>query len=123
MRLSRAHTRAGCCTNYPQFGYAYAELYLAEPADGCRIALTRVGTRVVENLATLPGLDRSPSSLRYLQGLIDAAFLNLTPRTRSSIIYDERYAAFLEALPPLKAHLNGLIDAAPRPSTGGVRLV
>ncbi len=96
------------------FGDAYAELYLAEPADSCRVALTRAGTRVIEDLATLPGLEHVPWSSRYLQGLIDVPFLNLTPSTRSGIIHDERYAALCEALQPLEAHLNGLIDAQQR---------
>ena len=96
------------------FGDAYAELYLAEPADSCRVALTRAGTRVIEDLATLPGLEHAPWSSRYLQGLIDVPFLNLTPSTRSGIIHDERYAALCEALQPLEAHLNGLIEAQQR---------
>jgi histidine kinase/DNA gyrase B/HSP90-like ATPase len=96
------------------FGDAYAELYLAEPADSCRVALTRAGTRVIEDLATLPGLDRAPWSSRYLQGLVDVPFLNLTPSTRSGIIHDERYAALCEALEPLEAHLNGIIEAQQR---------
>src|SRR5215475_5522402 len=48
------------------FGESYAELYLAEPADVCRVALSRAGTRVIEDLATLPGLERSPWKSRYL---------------------------------------------------------
>src|SRR5205085_6725872 len=36
------------------FGDAYAELYMAQPAEACQVALTRSGTRVVENLASLP---------------------------------------------------------------------
>ena len=96
------------------FGDAYAELYVAEPDDSCRVALTRTGTRVIEDLATLPGLEHAPWSSRYLQGLIDVPFLNLTPTTRSGIIHDERYAAMLEALQPLEAHLNGLIEAQRR---------
>jgi hypothetical protein len=96
------------------FGDAYAELYLAEPDESCRVALTRAGTRVVEDLATLPGLEHAPWSSRYLQGLIDVPFLNLTPGTRSGVIHDERYAAFVEALQPLEAHLGGLIQAQQR---------
>ena len=96
------------------FGDAYAELYLAEPADTCRVALTRLGTRVIEDLATLPGLEHTPWSSRYLQGLIDVPFLNLTPSTRSGIIHDERYAALCEALHPLEGHLSGLIEAQQR---------
>ncbi len=96
------------------YGDAYAELYLAEPEESCRVALTRGGTRVIEDLSTLPGLEHTPWSIRYLQGLIDAPFLNLTPGTRSGIIHDERYAALLEALLPLEKHLNGLIEAQQR---------
>jgi hypothetical protein len=93
------------------FGEAYAELYLTEPAEDSRVALTREGTRVIADIETLPGLERPPWSSRYLQGLIDVPYLNLTPSTRSGIVHDERYGAFLEALVPLEAHLNSLIDA------------
>jgi hypothetical protein len=96
------------------FGEAYAELYLAEPAEDCRVALTRGGTRVIADIGTLPGLERPPWSSRYLQGLIDVPFLNLTPGTRSGIVHDERYGALVKALVPLEAHLNGLIDAQRR---------
>ncbi len=96
------------------FGEAYAELYLAEPAENCRVALTRGGTRVIEDLATLPGLERPPWNSRYLQGLIDVAYLNLTPGTRSGIVHDECFAAFREALAPLESHLNDLIEAQRR---------
>src|SRR5437764_1010096 len=96
------------------FGEAYAELYLTEPAEDCRVALTRGGTRVIEDIATLPGLERPPWDSRYLQGLIDVPYLSVTPGTRSGIVHDERYAAFAEALTPLEAHLNGAIEAQRR---------
>jgi hypothetical protein len=96
------------------FGEAYAELYLTEPAEDWRVALTRDGTRVIADIGTLPGLERLPWSSRYLQGLIDVPYLNLTPSTRSGIVHDERYGAFVKALVPLEAHLNGLIDAQRR---------
>jgi hypothetical protein len=96
------------------FGDAYAELYLADPAEECRVALTRGGTRVIADIGTLPGLERPPWSSRYLQGLIDVPFLDLTPGTRSGIVHDERYAALVKALVPLEAHLNGLIDSQQR---------
>ncbi len=96
------------------FGEAYAELYLTEPAEDCRVALTRDGTRVIADIGSLPGLEHSPWSSRYLQGLIDVPYLNLTPGTRSGIVHDERYGAFVEALVPLEGHLNGLIDAQRR---------
>jgi hypothetical protein len=96
------------------FGDAYAELYLAEPTDTARVALTRVGTRVIEDLSTLPGLEHAPWVSRYVQGLIDVPFLTLTPGTRSGIIQDERYAAFVDALVPLESHVKGLIEEQQR---------
>ena len=96
------------------FGEAYAELYLAEPTDMARVALTRVGTRVIEDLATLPGLEHTPWISRYVQGLVDAPFLNLTPGTRNGIIQDERYGALVDALKPLEAHVKGLIEEQQR---------
>jgi hypothetical protein len=96
------------------YGDAYAELYLAEPNETARVALTRVGTRVIEDLSTLPGLEHAPWVSRYVQGLIDVPFLNLTPGTRSGIIQDERYAALVEALKPLEGHVKGLIEEQQR---------
>ena len=96
------------------FGEAYGELYLTEPGEDCRVALTRDGTRVIADIGTLPGLERPPWSSRYLQGLIDVPFLDLTPGTRSGIVHDERFGALVKALVPLEAHLNGLIDAQRR---------
>ena len=96
------------------FGEAYAELYLTEPDNDCRVALTRGGTRVIEDIATVPGLERPPWNSRYLQGLIDVPYLNLTPGTRSGIVHDERYAALVEALAPLETHLVDVIEAQRR---------
>jgi len=96
------------------YGDAYAELYLAEPNEAARVALTRVGTRVIEDLSTLPGLDHPPWVSRYVQGLVDVPFLNLTPGTRTGIIQDERYAALIDALKPIEAHVKGLIEEQQR---------
>ncbi|PYU26903.1 MAG: hypothetical protein DMG32_09015 [Acidobacteria bacterium] len=93
-----------------KFGEAYAELYLTTPSEDCRVAISRSGTRVIADIATLPGLEHSPWTSRYLQGLIDVPYLNLTPGTRSGIVHDEQYAAFADSLSPLEAHLNRLID-------------
>ena len=96
------------------FGDAYAELYLAEPNETARVALTRAGTRVIEDIASLPGLEHAPWVSRYVQGLIDVPFLNLTPGTRSGIIHDERYAALIDALQPLEGHVKDLIEEQQR---------
>jgi hypothetical protein len=96
------------------FGDAYAELYLTEPAEDSQVALTRGGTRVIADISALPWLERPPWKSHYLQGLVDVPYLNLTPGTRSGIVYDERCAAFVESLVKLEAHLDDLIDAQRR---------
>lgn len=96
------------------FGDAYAELYLGEPNETARVALTRVGTRVIEDLSTLPSLDHVPWVSRYVQGLVDAPFLTLTPGTRNGIVQDGRYASLVDALKPLEAHVQALLEEQQR---------
>jgi len=55
-------------------------------------------------------LSKSPWTARYLQGHIDAPFINLTPGTRSGIIQDEAYAALLDALGPLEEKLIEMFE-------------
>jgi len=92
------------------FGDVYAELYLNEPSDTNCVALYRRGTRVIEDLTLLDSLAHPPWTLRYLQGHIDAPFVNLTPGTRSGFIHDAAYAALCEGLAPLEQALAGLIE-------------
>ena len=95
-------------------GDVYVELYMNEPKETNRVALFRNGTRVFEDITVVDELARSPWTTRYLQGHIDAPFINLTPGTRSGIIHDEAYAALLEALLPLETNLTEILEAQRR---------
>jgi hypothetical protein len=95
-------------------GDVYAELYLTEPALGSRVALYRGGTRVLEDIAVMPGLEHAPWLSGYFQGLLDVPFLTLTPGTRSGIVHDERFAALVAGLHPLEVYLNTLITEQQR---------
>ena len=92
-------------------GDIYVELYLNEASDANRVALHRHGTRVIEDIAVLDNFARSPWNLRYLQGHVDAPFVNLTPGTRSGIIHDSAYTALCDGLGPLERTLLELIEA------------
>ncbi len=83
-------------------GDVYVELYLNEPVETNRVALFRNGTRVLVDISVIDELAKPPWNTRYLQGHIDAPFINLTPGTRSGIIHDEAYAVLLDALIPLE---------------------
>jgi hypothetical protein len=92
------------------FGDIYAELYLNEPADKNAVALFRHGTRVVEDLALLDDFAHPPWTLRYLQGHLDAPFVNLTPGTRTGLVHDASYAALSSGLSDLERKLREIID-------------
>ncbi|HRZ55396.1 MAG TPA: ATP-binding protein, partial [Candidatus Paceibacterota bacterium] len=69
----------------------YVEVYLARPDPANAVGLYRRGTRVIESLSALPEFARPPWTSGYLQGILDAPHLSLTPGTRSGIIQDEAY--------------------------------
>jgi AcrR family transcriptional regulator len=95
-------------------GDIYVELFLNEPSDSNFVALYRRGTRVIDNLTLLDHFARAPWNLRYLQGHLDASFVNLTPGTRTGIIYDTAYITLCNGLQPLEAKLLEIIQAQRR---------
>lgn len=95
-------------------GDVYVELYMNEPKETNRVALFRHGTRVFEDVSVVEDLAKTPWTTRYLQGHIDAPFINLTPGTRSGIIHDEAFTALLDALAPLETKLTEILDAQRR---------
>jgi hypothetical protein len=92
-----------------EFGDVYVELYLTEPDAGNEVGLYRSGTRVLERLTGIDSLQRSPWTTGYLQGVIDAPFLNLTPGSRTGVVHDERFAAFVASLGELEGAVNEVI--------------
>lgn len=88
----------------------YTELYLSRPDPGNRIGLYRAGTRVLENICELPAFSKAPWNTGYLQGIVDAAYLNLTPGTRSGVIHDESLARLEAELQPIEEQLVRIID-------------
>ena len=91
-------------------GEIYLELYLAEPAPDNSVGLHRSGTRVLANLTELDAFQRLPWTTGYLQGIIDAPFLNLTPGTRTGVIQDQAFGALLDALAPVETQLTELVE-------------
>ncbi len=100
-------------TRFSQGGL-YVELYLTRPAPANAVGLYRQGTRVFENLNGLDEFNKAPWTSGYLQGLIDAPSLNLTPGTRSGIIQDAAYHRFTQELAGLETELVRLIEEQQR---------
>ena len=94
-------------------GEIYLELYFADDGDGA-IGLHRSGTRVLERFAGLEDFEETPWLSPALEGIVDAPFLQLTPGTRSGIIRDHAYSAFVEALEPVTELLRAQLEARHR---------
>ncbi|MEW6683618.1 MAG: ATP-binding protein [Nitrospirota bacterium] len=91
-------------------GEVYLELYLSVPDPENRVGLYRSGTRVLADIAELDAFRGAPWNAGFLQGIVDAPTLNLTPGTRSGIIQDAEYEAFCSALAPVAARVSELIE-------------
>ena len=95
----------------PESENVYLELYLSEPKPGNQVGLYRTGTRVLPSITDLDRFAHAPWTSQYLQGIIDAPTLNLTPGTRLGVIYDEKLKALEESLKPVEAALLKEIEA------------
>ena len=91
-------------------GDIYLELYLSDPTSKNQVGLYRRGTRVLPSIVELDHFQKEPWTAGYLQGLIDASFLNLTPGTRQGIIHDELFDAFCKAMEPVEERLKQMIE-------------
>ncbi len=92
----------------------YLEIYLSEPAADSGVGLYRSGTRVLTSITELDAFNHAPWNSPYLQGLVDASYINLTPGTRLGVIQDEHLAALVKTLQPTEAILTQEIEAQRR---------
>lgn len=101
------HELAGIPT---ALGEVYLELYLNSPAPANQVGLYRSGTRVLASLTELDAFTAEPWSSGYLQGMIEAPFLQLTPGTRGGVIHDQSFQVFVEALESVRPLLEQIIE-------------
>jgi hypothetical protein len=91
-------------------GDVYTEIYLGESENHGRVGLYRSGTRVLEDITGLENFSHEPWSSAYLQGIIDAPFLNLTPGTRGGVVHDAALQTLSDTLAPLEKTLTEIIE-------------
>lgn len=89
-------------------GEVYVELYLTEPGNGEGVALHRQGTRVLPSITEIDIFRKPPWTGGYLEGIIDCSFLQLTPGTRTGLIFDSAFDSFVDAIDPIE---DALIEA------------
>ncbi len=94
----------------PAQGEVYAELYLHAHSPANAVSLYRSGTRVLGNLTELDAFARLPWTSGYVQGIIDAPYLNLTPGTRLGVIHDAALSRLADELGPLELRLTRIVE-------------
>jgi len=93
-----------------ELGEVTLELYLNSHAPGNQVSLFRSGTRVLASVAEIDALNIDPWNSGYLQGMIDAPFLQLTPGTRTGVIHDQSFDSFTRALADVGERLKDIIS-------------
>lgn len=88
----------------------YVELYLNRPDPANVVGLYRAGTRVLENISELPMFSKPPWNSAYLQGIVEADYLNLTPGTRTGVIQDEALTRLETELQRVEEQVLRLIE-------------
>lgn len=89
----------------------YLEIYLNKHQPENTISLYRRGTRVLSDISELEAFKGRAWTSGYLQGLIDAPYLELTPGTRLGVIQDENFQRLIDELAPVAEQLEELVDA------------
>ncbi len=101
----------GRLLHLPALDQVYLELYLSEPKPANEVGLYRSGTRVLPSITELERFCHTPWTSKYLQGIVDASALNLTPGTRMGVIHDEKLQHLADALKPIEEQLQREIEA------------
>jgi len=91
-------------------GDIYLEIYLNQPGSTNQVGLYRRGTRVLPSITELDHFEKEPWTAGYLQGIVDAPFLSLTPGTRQGIIRDDRFDALCRAMVPVEKQIQKIIE-------------
>ena len=91
-------------------GEVYVECYLTEPGSGTGVGLHRQGTRVFADITRIDAFRRPPWTSGYVEGIVDASFLQLTPGTRDGVIYDAAFDSLVDALQPVETALTSAIE-------------
>ena len=93
-----------------EYGDIYLELYLSDPGGSNQIGLYRRGTRVLSSITELEQFQKDPWTAGYLQGIVDAPFLDLTPGTRQGVLRDDKFSTFYKAMDPVEKDLLQIIE-------------
>lgn len=91
-------------------GEVLTEFYLTDPSSCGGVGLYKLGTRVLPDVSRTEAFRRPPWTSGYIEGIIDASFIQLTPGTRDGVVYDDAFESLLTALAPVEKALTQAIE-------------
>jgi len=86
-------------------GDVYTELYLSHPSAENAVGLYKGGTRVLPDITSVDRFRKFPWTSEYLEGIIDANFLQLTPGTRDGVVFDSAFESLCVSLEAMEEAL------------------
>lgn len=72
-------------------------LFVSQEGEHGRVCVYRRGTRVLDDITSIPELDHSPWNNEMLEGMIDSRFINISPASRRTIVPDSGLSELIEA--------------------------
>lgn len=87
-------------------GYIHFKLYITQEGDSGKVAVYRRGTKVLDDVSSIPNLERMPWLGNMVEGSIDSRFINVSPATRRGIVPDEKLAEFISAVKSIEPIVN-----------------
>ncbi len=86
-------------------GDVYVELYLSHPSAENAVGLYKGGTRILPDITSVDRFKKFPWTSEYLEGIIDANFLQLTPGTRDGVVFDSAFESLCVSLEAMEEAL------------------
>jgi len=93
-------------------GNIHFKLYITQEGDIGNVSVYRRGTKILDNIASIPDLDHHPWTSEMVEGFVDSRFLNVSPATRRGIVPDEKLSEFIRSVKSIESLVNEEIKKA-----------
>lgn len=88
------------------------KLYVAQQGDYGKVSIYRKGTKVLDDITEIDGLENEPWNNPLLEGMIDSRFIKVPPATRKGIFPDEQFKELIEAIESIEKPIIEILKEA-----------
>ena len=87
-------------------------LFIAQEKESGNVSLYRRGTRVIDDICSIPELDHSPWNNEMLEGMIDSRFITISPASRRGVVPDTKLTELIDAAKTVEKNVEKVLDNA-----------